>query len=91
MPLMNRLAVRVSWDASYAGAHRVERYEVLRDGEIIGTVPHRPQTSLVKFHFDDRFREDPGTKRFSYAVRAVDSAGNTAQSPPIEAGPSASE
>lgn len=87
MPLMNRLAVRVSWDTAYAGAHPVERYEILRDGEVIGSVPHSPQTGMERFCFDDVFTQDPEGRSFSYAVRAVDTAGGSAWSQAVTATP----
>ncbi len=52
MPLLGRVAVRVSWDTAYAGAVPIERYEVLCDGEIVGIIPHTPQFRAKRFHFD---------------------------------------
>ncbi len=88
MPLINRVAVRVSWDTSFAGANPVDRYEILRDGEVIGSVPHSPQTGMERFCFDDVFSRDPQGETYSYAVRAVDTTGGTAQSQSVFASPS---
>ena len=44
MPMLGRFAVRVTWDTAYAGAVPILRYEVLRDGEVVGTVPHTPSS-----------------------------------------------
>jgi len=77
MPGYARNAVRVSWDCAYAGAQAIDRYEILRDGDIIGSIPHTPQITPGRFCFDDEFGPDPvGTH--AYAVRAVDAAGNSA-------------
>ncbi len=74
--MMGRLAIRVSWDMAYAGAFPVERYEVLRNGEAIGSVAHKPQFSMERFYFDDIFDDEPGA--FSYTVKAIDSQGSEA-------------
>jgi hypothetical protein len=78
--LFGRLAVRVTWDTSYAGAVPIERYDVLRDGEAVGSVPHSPQFTMWRFCYDDVFPENvaPGSHR--YRVRAIDVAGATAES-----------
>ncbi len=86
MPAMRRTAVRVSWDGAYAGAAAVDHYVVLRDGQEIARIPHRPQISPVRFHFDDVFKGDPAGPH-AYVVRAVDKAGNLAESPGLRAAP----
>jgi aryl-alcohol dehydrogenase-like predicted oxidoreductase len=53
-----RPAVRVTWDTAYAGRYAVERYEVLRDGKVVGTVPHKPQWTSKRFIFEDTFAND---------------------------------
>jgi hypothetical protein len=55
--LFGRLAVRVTWDTSYAGAVSIERYDVLRDGEVVGSVLHAPQFTTRRFCYDDVFPE----------------------------------
>ena len=79
MPGYARNAVRVSWDSAYAGAQAIDRYEVLRDGDVIGTIPHAPQISRQRFSFDDEFGPEP-VGVHEYVVRAVDAAGNSAES-----------
>jgi len=74
MPGYARNAVRVSWDSAYAGAQAIDRYEVLRDGEVIGSVPHAPQITFRRFCFDDEFGPEP-VGAHTYAVRAVDASG----------------
>jgi hypothetical protein len=87
MPAMRRKAVRVSWDCAYAGAAAIDHYVVLRDQQEIARVPHGPQISLVRFHYDDVFKADPAAGGHAYAVRAVDKEGNFADSPSLSAAP----
>ncbi|MCE5263930.1 MAG: aldo/keto reductase [Deltaproteobacteria bacterium] len=79
--IMGRVAVRVTWDTSYAGAMPIERYDVLRDGDVVGTIPHTPQFTSRRFCYDDFFPEGQLPGSHSYRVRAVDAAGATAESP----------
>jgi len=72
--------IRISWDTAYAGSMPIERYEVLRNEEVIATVPHRPQITGKRFYYDDAQKGDGKTGTNSYAVRSVDAAANTAQS-----------
>ena len=78
--LFGRLAVRVTWDTSYAGAVPIERYEVLRDGKVVGSVPHSPQFTSRRFCYDDVFPESRPPGNHSYRVRAIDAAGAMAES-----------
>lgn len=82
MPGMGYRAVRVRWDTSYAGAEPIERYEVLCNKEVIGVVPHVPQITQQPFHYDDILNEDNSKRQ--YSVRAVDVAGNQAESQVFE-------
>ena len=72
--------ITLAWDTAYAGSEPVSGYEVLRDGILVATVPHRPQTSL-----DEPFQctlDDPSG---SFTVRALDAAGNKKESGVLEA------
>lgn len=80
MPALGRHAVRISWDTAYAGTEPIERYDVYRDGELIGTVPHRPQITLKRFTYDDVLDESQGGQSILYSVKAVDTKGNSAES-----------
>jgi hypothetical protein len=82
MPGMGYRAVRLRWDTSYAGAEPIERYEVLCNKAVIGVVPHVPQITQQPFHYDDILNEDNSTRQ--YSVRAVDVAGNQAESQVFE-------
>ena len=87
MPKLGRTAVRVTWDTAYAGAVPIVRYEVLRDGEVVGSVPHTPQFTARRFHYDDIFPEGAEAGDRSYRVRAVDAAGAAAESVTLAADP----
>jgi aryl-alcohol dehydrogenase-like predicted oxidoreductase len=77
---LGRLAVRVTWDTSYAGAVPIARYDVLRDGEVAGSVPHFPQFTSRRFCYDDLFPDGSPSGNHSYRVRAIDVAGASAES-----------
>ena len=80
MPAMARNAVRVSWDTAYAGTEPIERYEVLRDDELIGSIPHTPQITEKRYHYDDIFGKNQKEGVYRYKVRALDAVGNSAES-----------
>lgn len=80
MPSFGREAVRISWDTAYAGASPIERYEVLRNDKVIGTVPHRPQISGSRFVYSDAMGKGQKATDHHYAVRTVDASGATAAS-----------
>jgi aryl-alcohol dehydrogenase-like predicted oxidoreductase len=86
-PALGRTAVRVSWDCAYAGAAAIDHYAVLRDNQEVARVAHRPQISMARFYYDDVFKGDAATGAHAYIVRAVDQAGNTADSPSVSAAP----
>jgi hypothetical protein len=85
--MIGRTAVRITWDTAYAGAAPIARYDVLRDGEIVGSVPHTPQFMAQRFHCDDVFDEGRLTGAHEYRVRAVDAAGAAAESVALTAAP----
>jgi aryl-alcohol dehydrogenase-like predicted oxidoreductase len=72
MPMLGRIAVRITWDTAYAGPAPIERYDVLRDGQVVGSVPHTPQFTANRFHYDDIFDKDRPAGAHGYRVRAVD-------------------
>ncbi len=80
-----RKAVRISWDTAYAGADAIERYEVYRGEEIVATVPHQPQITPRRFHCDDLLDPEGPEQTARYKVAAIDTAGNRAESPVLEA------
>lgn len=69
--------VELAWDTAYAGDAPLSHYEVYRDGEKVGTVPHEPQTTREPFIFSDTTRGN------SYRLVSVDGAGNRAASEPL--------
>lgn len=87
MPMLGRTAVRVSWDTAYAAAVPILRYEVLRNGEVVGSLPHTPQFTTRRFCYDDIFPAGAEAGSHSYRVRAVDALGATAESTALIADP----
>jgi hypothetical protein len=79
MPLLGRHAVRVSWDTAYAGDCPIEHYEVVRNGEVLGTVPHQPQYTHRRFFYDDVLEDPSELRNYHYQVVAVDAAGTRAE------------
>jgi len=61
----------LAWDCAYAGDEPLDHYEILRDGQPVATVPHRPQTSKTPF------RHAAATGG-NYTIVAVDAAGRKA-------------
>jgi aryl-alcohol dehydrogenase-like predicted oxidoreductase len=78
MPALGRTAVRVSFDTAYAGKWAIERYDILRDGEVIGSVPHTPQITRERFFYDDDLNASEKKSGVTYKVVSVDRNGNTA-------------
>jgi aryl-alcohol dehydrogenase-like predicted oxidoreductase len=66
--------VEITWDSAYADEAPLSHYEVLRDGELVGSVEHIPQTSREPFRFTD------DAIAGSYKVVTVDKTGNRSES-----------
>jgi aryl-alcohol dehydrogenase-like predicted oxidoreductase len=64
--------VKLTWDTSYAGNEPIAHYEIVGDGQVIGTVPHIPQVSKDPFSF-----EAATGKQFK--IVAVDVAGRKSE------------
>ncbi|MFW6297793.1 MAG: hypothetical protein ACOC03_04745, partial [Desulfosalsimonas sp.] len=62
-------------------------YEVVRNGEVIGSVAHRPQYTMQRFHFADVFEKNHQGGAAGYIVKAVDARGNKAESRQVYADP----
>lgn len=65
--------IKLSWDTSYAGDEPIAHYEIIRDGELLETVQHAPQTSLEPFTYEAGSGNE-------FKVVAVDTAGRKAES-----------
>ena len=74
--------VQITWQTAYAADDPIEHYEILRNGQPVGQVPHKPQTTKEPFVFEDTVQEG---ESLDYRVVTVDSAGKKAVSdPPAE-------
>jgi hypothetical protein len=69
--------VRLEWQSAYAGDEPVSRYEVSRDGRVVGSTPHHPQVDLTPFAFEEVLT-DRGA--YPYQVTSVDSVGRKCSS-----------
>jgi aryl-alcohol dehydrogenase-like predicted oxidoreductase len=65
--------IKLTWDTSYAGDEPVARYEIIKDGVLAETIPHRPQATSEPFSC-----ELPPGKEFR--IIAVDAAGRRSES-----------
>jgi len=65
---------RISWDTAIASEQALKHYDILRNGQKIASVPHKPQTTLDPFSFEDT--EASSEKQANYEVVAVDIAGH---------------
>jgi aryl-alcohol dehydrogenase-like predicted oxidoreductase len=79
-PNFGRIAVRVSWDTAYAGNFPIERYDIMFDNELVARIPHNPQITPRRFHYDMIFKKDQKPAIHRCLVRTVDSIGKTADS-----------
>ena len=66
--------VKLSWNTAMAGDAPVDKYEVLRDGSVVGVVKHQPQTTPEPFVFEDLTGDFTG---HVYKVRTVDAEGKS--------------
>ena len=68
-------SIQLSWQSAYAGRYPIERYDIYRGGEKIGTLAHYPQTTLEPFEFIDH---EPDPVATTYKIVTVDRAGEEA-------------
>jgi len=71
--------VQVTWQTAYAADDPIEYYEIHRNEQPVGQIPHLPQTTKAPFVFEEAA---PEGGNFDYRVVTVDSAGNRAVSEP---------
>ncbi len=75
----NRFA-KLTWHTAYAADEPIEHYEIRRDGQPIGRIDHKPQTSKKPFVY-----QDPSDgKAHGYEVVTVDRAGRKAPSQTVQ-------
>jgi aryl-alcohol dehydrogenase-like predicted oxidoreductase len=69
---------KISWATAYAGPDPILRYEIFRREERIASVPFQPQISEAPFTYEDTAAPANNPGGIYYKVRAVDTAGRTA-------------
>ena len=68
--------VTLEWNTAIAGKDPIRKYEIIRDGEKVGELPHQPQTGTAPFHFEDK----PGNRSaHTYKLVSVDAGGIRAE------------
>jgi len=67
----------LTWQTAYAGASPLDRYEIWRDGEKVGQMPFRPQTTMEPFVYEDVVEDNAA---HSYIMKSVDKHGESASS-----------
>jgi aryl-alcohol dehydrogenase-like predicted oxidoreductase len=70
----DRRVARLTWQTAYAADEPISHYQILRDGEAVGRVEHKPQTTKAPFEFEDPVE----ASAVAYQVVTVDAAGKTA-------------
>lgn len=66
--------VRLTWHSAFAADRPLEKYEIRRNGEVIGAVPHQPQTTKAPFTFEDKGAGGNGQR---YTIVSIDKGGKT--------------
>ena len=74
--LMDDKSVKLSWNTAYAGNYILQKYEILRDNEPIGSLAHVPQINTTPFTFVDK---SAGDQAHEYKIVTVDNAGQKAE------------
>jgi hypothetical protein len=64
--------IKLTWDTSYAGNEPINQYEIIGDGQTIGTVTHKPQVSKEPFSFE-------ASKGKQFKIVAVNAAGRKSE------------
>jgi aryl-alcohol dehydrogenase-like predicted oxidoreductase len=67
---------RLTWHTAYAGDEPIARYEVIRDGQVVGGIDHAPQTTLAPFAYEDAVNDTGGHE---YRIRVVDVVNRSAE------------
>jgi hypothetical protein len=73
-------SVEITWNTAFAGDMPLAHYEIWRDGSMITSVNHKPQTTKVPFLAADQPGDDLSHE---YSVVVTDMAGRSAKSEPV--------
>ncbi|MFC2123666.1 aldo/keto reductase [Bacteroidota bacterium] len=69
--------VRINWDTAFAGQESIERYDILKDGNVVGRIRHQPQTTKDPFVYEVVSSDE---SKHAYQVIAADEGGEKAGS-----------
>lgn len=67
--------LKLIFHMAFAGNEPIDRYDIYRENEKIGVVPHKPQITKTPFEFVDEVTED---SKYNYQIITVDQSGNKA-------------
>jgi hypothetical protein len=70
----DKQVARLTWQTAYAGDQPLSHYEILRGGEKVGQVEHKPQLTKEPFAY-----EESAVAGAAYKVVAVDAEGRRAE------------
>lgn len=73
--------VELTWDTAIAGDAPIQKYEIVRDGEKIGEVKHKPQTDPAPFTFNDIPTDNI---RHGYKIRTIDVKGHQVETEDLQ-------
>ena len=79
MPGMNRSVVHITWNTAYAANIPIDHYEIRRNGELVGSIPHKPQIDKNPFCFYDPLSASEIKSAPLYQVITVDKKGKRAK------------
>jgi aryl-alcohol dehydrogenase-like predicted oxidoreductase len=69
--------VSIKWHTAFSKSEPIKQYEIMRDGEVLKTFPHKTQTGLDAIDFFDFPKKKTALK---YKVVAIDTKGNKLES-----------
>lgn len=75
--------VELRWNMAFAGNMPLKSYEIWRDGNLAGTVSHKPQLSKMPYIYSDKLTTGGSHE---YSVVATDTAGRSAKSEAVRVG-----
>lgn len=79
----NNRIVELSWNTAFAGNAPLKTYEIWRDGKLITSINHKPQTTRTPFSFKDKLNDGVSHE---YSVVATDVAGRSSKSETVSIG-----
>jgi aryl-alcohol dehydrogenase-like predicted oxidoreductase len=70
----------LNWNTAYSGAEPLDRYEIYRNDQLVGTIPFKPQITKNPYQFTQVVKNEGKCK---YVVAVVDTSGQKATAEPV--------